>query len=456
MSDYDRKRDGGPDDEDRRRPMRRRTAPAKAVNRIALSRAITFSGGNAAFIGLLAALYNETNSAGLAALGALASFAVPALASPVAGWIGDRFDRRRVMVASELLGAACFLLMAAFTAAPIMLLILRVAASLVAAPLMSATAAALPGIVGPGDKLPAANAKLASASISGGLIGPLIAAGLLAVSGPGWVFVFNTATFLISTVVLLSIKADFRPTREQSEDGSRMADLVAGFRYLGRHRILRPVTVAYAILFIGIGLTAPAEVALSADFDVGDTGYAMLTCLFALGGIVGTGLASRGLLRASTHRQTAILAGASAALAVGFLIVGAAPVFAVALGGMAVAGAADGVWMVAHENLVQRGTPDAIRSRVFAGSEAVYLAGISMGLVVAGAMISLIGAAGTFEVGAAGSLVACLVLLGTSISSARSAAEVRGRRGTTAANAPPFMVAPGPEPLGQPVDQRGA
>src|SRR5918995_4776890 len=198
MSDNERQRNGGPDDEDRRQPTAHKTAPAKAVNRIALSRAITFSGGNAAFIALLAALYSETHSAGLVALGALASFAVPALASPVAGWVGDRFDRRRVMVVSELLGAACFLLMAGFTTAPVMLLILRVAASLVAAPLMSATAAAIPGIVGPGDKLPAANAKLASASISGGLIGPMIAAGLLAVSGPGAVFVFNTATFLIS------------------------------------------------------------------------------------------------------------------------------------------------------------------------------------------------------------------------------------------------------------------
>ncbi|MBS1884895.1 MAG: MFS transporter, partial [Actinobacteria bacterium] len=131
------------------------TSPTSAVNRIALSRAVTFSGGNAAFIALLFILFRETDSASVVALGALASFAVPALASPVAGWLGDRFDRRRVMVASEILGAVCFLLSAAVTSSPAELLILRMLASLAGAPLMSSTAGALPGVVRSGDALPA-------------------------------------------------------------------------------------------------------------------------------------------------------------------------------------------------------------------------------------------------------------------------------------------------------------
>jgi MFS family permease len=404
--------------------------PQKAISRIALSRAITFSGGNAAFIALIALLYGETDSATVAALGALASFAVPALVSPVAGWIGDRYDRRKVMVVSEMLGAACFLLMAVVPPAAVaLLLILRVLASIASAPFVPATGAALPGIVEGEDKLIAANAKLTAAGISGGLVGPFVAAALMAFADPGAVFLFNTVTFILSAALLLTIKADFRPTDISGEIG-RAARLVAGFRYLGRHRLLRPVTLAYGITFIGVGLTAPAEVALSDDFGVGATGFAALSCLFASGGIAGSQVARRGSSRISAGPM-AVLAAASGALSLGFLMVGFAPLFLLALVGMAVVGAADGVWMVAHENLVQRVTPDAIRSRVFAGSEAVYQAGLSIGLVAAGVLISAVGAADTFIVGAAGSVLAGLLLM------ASVAAVTRAVRRPRAGVAPP-------------------
>lgn len=399
--------------------------PQMAINRIALSRAVTFSGGNAAFVALIALLYQETDSATVAALGALASFAVPALVSPVAGWIGDRYDRRMVMVASEMLGAVVFLLMAAVPGSAVaLLLFLRVLASIAAAPLVPATGAALPGIVGSeGKPLLAANARLTAAGISGGLIGPFVAAGLMLISDPGSVFLFNTVTFLVSAVLLLTVKGDFRPDGT-TEDHGRGAELVAGFRYLARHQLLRPVTLAYGIIFVGVGFTAPAEVALSEDFSVGATGFAALTCLFALGGIAGSQLGKR-----TSVAPLAVLAASSAAMAAGFLVVGFAPVFMVALVGMAVSGAADGVWMVAHENLVQRVTPDSIRSRVFAGSEAVYLAGISIGLIAAGGLIAAVGAASTFKVGAVGSVLACLLLMG----SAASIGNLR-RRGAARAN----------------------
>jgi MFS family permease len=409
--------------------------PKKAVNRLALARAISFSGGNAAFVALLVVLYQETDSSSVVALGAFASFAVPALASPFAGWLGDRFDRRKVMVASELLGAACFFLMAAFTSSPVELLVLRVVASLAAAPLMSATAAALPRIVGSPGQLPAANAKLAAAGISGGLVGPLVAAMLLLISGPASVFLFNTVTFLISAVLLMAIDADFRPHREDDEKG-RIAEFAAGFRYLGQHQLLRPVTLAYGITFIGLGLATPAEVSLSEHFGAGSTGFAALCCLFALGGIAGARFASRGLLRITTG-PTAILPAASGAFAVGFLMIGFAPAFIFALAGMGLAGAAYGIWMVAHENLVQRVTPDAIRSRVFAGSEAVCLAGVSIGTIGAGGLIAAFGAAGTFRVGAMGSILASVLLTVVAITVAKSSPKA-GRRGRG------FLVVPPP------------
>ena len=352
------------------------------------------------------------------------------------------------MVTSELIGAVLFLLSAAVSSAPVELLLLRVLASLAAAPLMSAGAAALPKIVGDQMRLAEANERLAAAGIFGAVVGAPIAAGLMAVSGATEVFLFNAITFVVSAIVLLTIKADFRPTRSEKEKGA-LAELAAGFQYIGHHRILRPVTLAYAVIFIGVGLTAPAEVALSTDFDAGATGFAALTCAFALGGITGARFAGRGLL--PSLEPTAILAAASGALAVGFLVVGFAPAFAVVLVGMAVAGTADGVWIVAHENLVQRVTPDSIRSRVFAGGEAVYQGGIAVGTIGAGALIGAFGAARTFQLGAVGSILACVLLALTAIAVGKTSLGVAVSRPGGLAAPPTAAVLASPAGKASPV-----
>lgn len=414
---------------------RRATAPRSAVNRIALSRAITFSGGNAAYIALLALLYQETHSASLVGLGALASFGVPALVSPVAGLIGDRFDRRRVMIASELLGAACFLLMAAFPSAAL-LLVLRVVASLSAAPFVPATSAALPGLVDGDEQLADANAKLASASIFGALFGAFFAAMVMLISSPEAVFLLNTLTFIASATLIASIQSEFQSTHTFSEQ-SRIAALAAGFQYLDHHRTLRLVTLAYGFMFLGVGLTGPAEIVLSTNFGAGATGLAAFTCVFGLGGIAGTRLSSRGLKRIGIG-ATATLTAASSALALGFLTIGFAPDFSLAVAGMAVAGTAYGIWGVAHENLVQRTTPDAIRGRVFAASEAVEHAGMAFGLLGAGALISTFGAAGAFRIGAVGSIAAFL-LLATTRASLPSLSQLVPA--TTVSSSPPSQSA---------------
>lgn len=394
-----------PDGGDSRR--RRCLSGRRAVNRIALSRAITFSGGNAAFLALLIVLFEQTHSAALVAAGFVASFGVPALASPVAGLIGDSFDRKRVMITSEMVGALCFLLMAAVTPAPVALIVLRIAASLAAAPFVPASGAALPRLVGRAEELPSANAKIAEAGIIGGLAGPILAAGILLVADAHVVFALNAATFVLSSALLVSISGDFRPVTSDPVKGDPSA-LAAGFRYLKSHRVLGPVTVGYAIIFFGVGITGPAEVVLNNEFDAGATGLAAMTAIFSIGGLVGARL---GAVFAKGNTPPAILTSASAALAVGFLAVGAAPLFALVLVGMAVGGAADSVWRVAHEYLVQAETPDSVRSRVLAASEAAELAAMTLGFLCAGVVISLTSAAGAFAIGGVGSVIVFLFFI---------------------------------------------
>ncbi|HEU5105284.1 MAG TPA: MFS transporter [Solirubrobacterales bacterium] len=377
------------------------TPPRVAIRRLALARGITYSGGNAAFWALSAVLYEATGSPLWVAAAALASFSVPAVLSPVAGFLGDRFDRRKIMVVSELAGAVTFLGMAV-AGSPAALLGLRLVASAASAPLVPATSAALPKLV-PDALLEQANGSLAKAGTAGALVGTALA-GIILTSGSGsWVFVLNTITFLISTALILSVRGDFRPTRTTARKGQ----LVEGFGFLRRHPLLRPVSAAYMLIFIGVGVSYPAEIVLASEFGVGSLGYAALVALWGLGALAGATLAER---IGGIHRHTALLAAAGLALGLGFLTVSFAPLFVLALIGMAAAGSGDGLWEVTQTSVIQRVTPDSIRSRVLAGSEAMMQTGVAVGLAISGLVTAVAGAGGAFAVAGAASLMAAIIV----------------------------------------------
>jgi hypothetical protein len=82
------------------------------ARRLALGRLVSLSGGSAPYIALVAAIYGQTEALWISA--AIFSSVVASLASaPSAGWIGDRFDRRRVLIDSDVAAAAVSLAMAA-------------------------------------------------------------------------------------------------------------------------------------------------------------------------------------------------------------------------------------------------------------------------------------------------------------------------------------------------------
>lgn len=374
---------------------------ATAVRKLALSRGVTYVGGSAAFWALSALLYEQTHSATIVAAAALASFSVPAALSPLAGLLGDHHNRKAVMIASELAGAVCFLALALASDSPAFLLAIRVLASMACAPLVPVTNAVLPAVVGT-KNLEHANVAIAKAGIAGALIGPAVAGLLLASFGAPAVFLLNVATFVVSAGVIFSVRGDFRP------HVSRRGDLTAGFAFLRDHRLLRPLTLAYGITFVGVGVSIPAEVVIAADFDVGSLGYAGLVCIWGIGSLAGATLAK---LSAGQPSHLLLLAVAALVIGAGFACVSVAPIFAVALGGMAIGGIGEGFWEVAQTTLVQRSTPDGIRSRVFAGSEAVMQVGIAIGLMASGAVTAAGGARGAFAVAAGGSAIASLILL---------------------------------------------
>jgi MFS family permease len=98
-------------------------------------------------------------------------------------------------------------------------------------------------------------------------------------------------------------------------------------------------------------------------------------------------------------------------MATGFAVIGVASWFVMVLFGMAFAGVAEGAGSVAEQGIVQRRTPDAVRSRVIAASEAALLIAFAASFAVAAPIIHVFGVQGTYVIAAAASVAAAAILV---------------------------------------------
>src|SRR2546422_509840 len=119
-------------------------SPSRAqVRRLTVARLISVTGSAAAFMALNFVIYERTQSATWVAAALFLTFGTIGFASPFAGALGDRFDRKKVMITSDLAGVGCFLAMA-LVHAPWLLLLFAFLAALAEAPFFSASSAAIP------------------------------------------------------------------------------------------------------------------------------------------------------------------------------------------------------------------------------------------------------------------------------------------------------------------------
>src|SRR5215469_1396564 len=82
------------------------TAPRTAIRRLATGRAISFTGSEATWIALMVAIYASTHSTVWMSATLFLTIGASGVFTPLAGALGDRYDRRAVMVLSDLAAAA--------------------------------------------------------------------------------------------------------------------------------------------------------------------------------------------------------------------------------------------------------------------------------------------------------------------------------------------------------------
>ncbi len=362
------------------------------------------TGSQAAFVALLYVVYRRTGSAAWVSAALLVTFGTIGLLTPLAGSLGDRFDRRRVMIASDLAGAVCFGSLA-FVRSPVALLTLAFLAAASESPFFSASSAAVPNLASP-DDLNWANGTISLSGSLGHTGGAFLGGALVAVLGASAVFTLNAVSFVVSAALVASVHGRFAGERpEEHEDHHR--GLRAGFRFVVHDRVLRTLSIAFLVFVVSVAGVLVAELPLATAFGVGSFGYGMLSASWGAGSLVGT-LAARQLTQATERRA---LVWCSFVTAAALASVSLSPVFVLALVPMVVAGGSDAVVDVAAETLIQRSAPDVVRSRVVAAIDGLIMTGFAGAFLFAGAIVAWVGPKGAYVVAGAGCAVTALLLV---------------------------------------------
>ena len=166
------------------------TDARRDLRRLAAAVALSAMGDMLALIALVLAVHDLTAS-GLAVSALLATTLVPVVAmAPVAGLLVDRFENVRVLVAASLAQAAVAAVLALAVGDLALLLLLSALLSAGSAVSLPAEAALVPAIAGP-DGLARANGLMESARYAGFAAGPVVAAALSGVAGPGTALAVN-------------------------------------------------------------------------------------------------------------------------------------------------------------------------------------------------------------------------------------------------------------------------
>ena len=381
-----------------------RTPPRAAVRRLATARIISISGGAAAYTALNFSIYEKTGSATWVAAALLLTFGVTGFVGPLAGSLGDRYDRKKVLIASDLIGAVCFALMA-LGEDPAWLLVWAFLSAVAEAPFWSASEAAIPNLAGQ-EHLSWANSLLGVSRSAGITLGPAIGGALVAAVGPRWVFGLNAFSFVVSAAIVTTVHARFSGERSEEEEQQHQG-VRAGFAFLLKDPVLRTMLLAWIVFITGMGMSMVADVPLTEQFGAGAFGYGLLITAWGGGSVIGS-LIGRYMKQGSEGTWLVCASGIIAAMGLGIAF---SPWFWLIVVLLFVFGLADGTTFVAEQNLRQRRAPDAVRSRVAAAFVGVLNALLAFSFIAAAFVVPAIGPQPTYAIGGITAGLAVLVLL---------------------------------------------
>ncbi len=202
-------------------------------------------------------LVNALTGSTAALAGMAIVLAIPPLTiGLVAGTLVDRFDRRRIMLASDLLRAIVVLGFILIGSAENLglLYVLAFTQSAVGTFFTPARGAILPRLV-PREGLLAANSLAQATRVVSGVVGAGLAGLIVGVAGAFWpAFVLDSLSFAASFLLIVRLPAAFGRIHATGQAKAGIGgSLLVGLRTIDRSRVLSTTIVALAVAMLGLG-----------------------------------------------------------------------------------------------------------------------------------------------------------------------------------------------------------
>jgi len=381
-----------------------------------ISRVVSQAGDWVTYVVLPVLVYRLTGSTFLTAVTSGLAAAAYLVFGLVAGALGDRLDRRALMVTCDVVSA---IVVGSVPVAALFgrlwvahLLVVAFAVQVFYTFFDGANFGALPVLVGQ-DRVAMANAGVWTATSVLDILVPPLTGAALAVVAPTHLLALDALSFAASALLVSRIRRpmhDLERSPAGAGRGQLRREIAEGVSYLSRHAGLRTVTVVGVLQSAAAGgMIALLVPWCDQVLRIGTKGwqFSAIYTAWGLGGLVASALMPFLLRRLTSLRLTLLATPASAATGV---VVAATTTWWAAVAGVlawSVAGTAVSVGLVSYRQEV---TPERLLSRVnTAGRMLSWGIGGTGGALAVGALASVAGVRSTIVA------VACFGLVGATV-----------------------------------------
>ncbi|WP_207842151.1 MFS transporter [Williamsia soli] len=321
---------------------------------------LELSGGSGVAVGIVMAL----------------QFGPTAILSLPAGALADRFDKRKLLIGTQVAMALCALLLGVIDVSGAANLPLVYALSFalgcisaVDAPVRQSFTIEMVGV----EQLPNAVALNSLTFNLARIVGPALAGLLITLIDTGPVFLINAGSSIAVILALLAMRSS---ELMRSAKAIRDRSIRSGIRYVRRHRHL-VVVLATVFMVATFGLNFPLSLALltANTFEGSAGGYGLLSTMLAIGTLGGAVVAAR---RTKPARVRQFLVGAFA-FGIAEVIVGFMPTFWLVAVMLIPVGIANIMFSTAAMNIMQLSVESDMRGRVMGIYMLCFLGGTPIG-----------------------------------------------------------------------------
>jgi MFS family permease len=315
--------------------------------------------------------------------------------SLISGVVADAWDRRRLMLGTQVAATIVAVVLAALTFRGLTvvwpLYLLAALGSAVGAFDLPARGALVPTLV-PREHLPNAISLNTIMFQTASVVGPSIGGLLIAAAGVGWVYVVNALSFLFVIGALLMMRDV--PAHPPSESGSRddvsLRSAMEGLRFVFRSPLIRSTMLLDFFATFFSSATALLPIFAQDVLRVGVKGYGWLYAAPAVGAVA-TSVVMVPMTERIERRGLTLL-WAVTGYGVATVVFGISRSFWLTFLCLALVGASDTVSTIIRNIVRQLETPDRLRGRMMGVNMVFFMGGPQLGEMEAGAVAHWLGA----------------------------------------------------------------